>query len=76
MTTKAVDMVRGFDTITIMVAPEDGKFVVAGSRIYWTAQGGRVGGTSEKYFSTEDQARSYANKWFSNLKAKGWKRTR
>lgn len=71
---KAVDMIKGRETITITMTEESGKFVVASVKIYWTSQGGRVGGTSERSFHNEDKARQYANGWFFDLKAKGWRK--
>jgi hypothetical protein len=69
-----VDMKRGFETITLRIDEEHEMFVVSGVSIYWTHQGGRVGGTFERKFNNRESARHYANGWFKSLVDKGWKR--
>lgn len=43
--------------------------------LYSTSRGDQVGGVKEHSFSDHDEAREYANRWFSRMVAKGYRRT-
>ena len=49
---------------------------VDGAKFHHTAQGLWIQGTRKRSFLDEEQAREYANRWFTRLVEKGWRRTR
>lgn len=71
---KVVNLRKDLEGIIIRLQEFDGLFHVIGASIYGTRQGGRVGGTRERKFTTLDAAREYANNWYSDLVNQGWRR--
>jgi hypothetical protein len=71
-----VELRKGYEQIILTIWPAAGNlsWEVAGVGIYLTAQGGRVGGTAQKFFGELADAQAYANGWFSRLVAKGYRR--
>lgn len=71
---KVVNLRNGFDQISIRLQEFDGAFYVMGASFYGTRQGARVNGTRERKFRRLEEAREYANDWYSKLVKSGWEK--